>query len=644
MLPETEDDAPAPPAPPLPAARRWLLVCGGLLAVYLAATASWRKALPEWWSGRSIKLPDVVHGACWWGGLGALGLLTALYLSSGKWARIWPAPSPSPSALPAARAPRWLVVTLLLAMMGGAALRAPRLGLSLYNDECHVFRAQLCGSVPKAHLGNAEKFRQLKWISTLYENRGGNNAMPFSILARSSYEIWRKISGAKAGVVNETALRLPVMICGVLAIGALGWLGWRLNGPATGAAAALLAALHPWHMRYSAEARPHGLLLVILPLLFLALHRAWGSGRWRDWLVFGLLEYLTVACFMAAVHFMIALNAFIFAGALIPAFRAGRGLFRQRISWPLLVPATVAGVLAAALFLTVNFPLYVQLAKVLTDPGFFHSPHPFDAAWFRDVGSFLSLGMPVARPTPSAVQPSLASLWEMPGLTGILPAAGLSGLAVLLAAGLWRLCSRPGTGRMLCLANLGGAALTLLYCQAKGLMFLKWYTLFLLPGILLAAAAGLAALSGGRRPWGGLLVLPLVLCWLPALSHYRRHSREDLRGVLEAARGTPYPEALKNSRNSLFAVSWSESPVYEPSAATLRTGAELDSLIRTARAEKRELFVEFGFRNQARENAPEVVARLENPQLFEEAGIFPGLDEEESFHYLYRLKPFQIPR
>lgn len=630
--------------PSVPAARRWLGAVGGLLAFFLIFNSDWRKDLALWWEGSPAKIGAVVHGACWWGSLLALGLIVSLFLTSGWWAKAWPAAATNPDPereRENGRAGRWFPMAVLAAMVLGAGLRAPRLGLSLYNDECHVFRVQISGSVPLKYLGDADRFRPVSWISTLWENRAGNNAMPFSILARTSYDTWRKITGTPDGVVNETALRIPVLICGVLAIGAMGLLGRRLGGPAMGAAAAVLTALHPWHMRYSVEARPYGLLLLMIPLLFLALHRAWRTGRWRDWMLFGLAEYFTVACFMASAHFLIALNVILGMMTLIPAIRGPGGNRLSRVSWNILFPVLVAGTSAAALYLTLNFPHFVQLSKALADPAFFHSRHPFNAAWFQDVSVFLSFGMPALDLNSQySAQPSLAGLYKSSGIAALVITA-VTAAAVLLAAGFRNLFRRDAVCRVCALTIPIGAAITLAYCQWKGIVFLKWYTLFLLPGVILLLAAGVAALSGSaarRRPWGVIMVIPLVICWLPPLQFNLTHSRENLRALVETARGAEYPASLKNPAHTLFAVTWSESPVYDPSAASLRMDGDLEVLIVQARNEHRELFVEHGFRDQARQSSPKVLARLENQDEFELAGVFPGMDEVSTTHWLYRLK------
>lgn len=606
------------------------------LAATLVSTAGKRHGLAGWWQADKGKLVELVESCWWWGGL-AVAVLGLVLLGSARWwARTWPAVAPGT----AGRAPRWLLGAVGVLMLAGLAVRAPRLGLSLYNDECHVFRAQLAGEVPRAHWGNPDQFRPVKWLSTLYENRAGNNAMPFSILSRLSYDSWRARSGAPPGRVNETALRLPVLVCGVLAIGAMAWLGWRLGGPGMALLAALLTTFHPWHMRYSVEARGYGILMLLLPLGFVALDAALRSGRWRHWLLFGVLQYLVLACWFGSSWLLLAVHLFLAGWAAWPALPFGGkgGGGWSRIRWNLLVPAVLSGVLALGLYLQINLAHFVQLSKALADPGFFKSPDPFPAAWFQDVGGFLAFGIP-GLPVESIgpASPTVAGLWTSEwGL--LLEAGGLLWIAGLLA-GTVRMGRIGPAGLAVAAGTFGGAFLTWAYCTAKGILFLKWYPLFLLPGLLLLMAAGLDLPGKGRRWVGWFLALPLLAAWAPGLSHYARYSRQNLRGVVEMARSAPYPLSLTNPNQSLYGNSWSESPIYEPSSVTLPETGDLHALMDQALRENRPLHVTYGYAAQARIHAAGIVALLEDPARFRLLAVFPGLDEPSTTQYLYQFIP-----
>lgn len=602
--------------------------------VFVIVNRAWRDLPGRWWQGEKMKLEVLVPGCWWWAVLAVSVMLAGLLLTSRWWAKSWQAVRPAEPS----RLPRWFVISLAGVMLTGAALRAPRLGLSLYNDEAHTFRAHLVGEIPKASLGDPTKFRGLSWWSTLFENRVGNNSLPFALLSRTSYDAWRGLSGAPAGRVNETALRLPVFLCGVLSIGALALLGRRLAGPGAGLAAGVLAALHPWHMRYSVEARSYGVLMLALPLIFLLLDRALRLGRWRDWAGFGVGMGVSVAVWLGTAHLLIALYGMLLLLALSPALK-GRRL-------DLLVPAAVAGTLALGLYLLINLPLHLQLAKVLQDPLFFKSPRPFPLTWFQDVGSFLAFGIPGLPVDPrNTPQSDFSTLVSGSGLWG---GVLVTALAVLLtggAAGVWKLVRAGGLGLVLTGAFAGAALLTWAYCTAKGVVFLKWYAIFLLPGLLVILAVGWHALLGGGRTktWGWIPVLTLlILAWTPGLKDYLTTGRENLRGAVETARRTSYPDSLTNPHNTLYAITWSESPIYDPTAITLKNAAGLEELVIRAGQEKRDLFVAHGHRSQARDTAGDVLGVLQNPARFRLAAVLPGLDEPSFTHYVYQLIPTSL--
>jgi hypothetical protein len=364
-------------------------------------------------------------------------------------------------------------------------------------------------------------------------------------------------------------------------------------------------------------------------LLFLALDSALRSGRWRHWLGFGALLALTTAVWLGSAHYLLALYLTLGALALHPALKARRAA--------LLMPAGVAGVLAVGLYLMTCLPLYVQLSKALQDPDFFKSPRPFPVAWFQDVAGFLGFGIPGLAEGPSA-QPSVAQAFG--GLRGLIYGAGIVVWLVGLAAGARTFFRQGGMGLGLAGCLAGGAVLTWAYCSAKGILYLKWYPLFLLPGLLVWLALGLHGLLKNRPAWAWALVLaPLAGSWIPGLAYYTGHGREDLRGAVELARQTPYPASLTNPNHTLYAVTWSESPVYDPSALTLKNAAALQELIRQARGERRLLFVAHGHTPEAEAASGDILALLRDAALFRPIAELPGLDEAAYAHFIYQLIP-----
>ncbi|MGQ0552044.1 MAG: glycosyltransferase family 39 protein [Planctomycetota bacterium] len=125
---------------------------------------------------------------------------------------------------------------------------------------------------------------------------------------------------------GEAALRLIPALCGLAAVAALLWLRRDVIPRSTALAAGTLAALSPWLIYHSQEARFYGPLLLCATLATL-----WalpGPGR-RPWLA-GLALLAAVLCHPSAVLLAPAL--------LLPALLSAGGLGRAgRLLWPVLI-------------------------------------------------------------------------------------------------------------------------------------------------------------------------------------------------------------------------------------------------------------------------------------------------------------------
>jgi 4-amino-4-deoxy-L-arabinose transferase-like glycosyltransferase len=119
-------------------------------------------------------------------------------------------------------------------------------------------------------------------------------------------------------------LRLPSLLCAVLAIFGMWRLGRRVGGPATGILAPALLAVSPAFVVQSQIMRPYSMLVMLLVFGFLFLARAVQDERWRDALLFSL--FFTLA---ACVHYSASL-VFAAVGTLL-AIAAIRRKLRRRL-------------------------------------------------------------------------------------------------------------------------------------------------------------------------------------------------------------------------------------------------------------------------------------------------------------------------
>ena len=104
------------------------------------------------------------------------------------------------------------------------------------------------------------------WLNTLWDNHEGNNGVLYRVLARVCHDLWSAATGAVDGEFREWPLRLPALIPGLASIFLLGLIGARVGGRTTGWLTALLAAVHPWHIRYCTEGRPYGFCQQAAPI------------------------------------------------------------------------------------------------------------------------------------------------------------------------------------------------------------------------------------------------------------------------------------------------------------------------------------------------------------------------------------------
>ena len=149
-------------------------------------------------------------------------------------------------------------------MAACALLGFPRLSQSLWADEEYCVRRCVLGGYRVQEDGTVE-LKKLPWKSTLWNYTTTNHIFQ-SILARLSHSVWRTIARPTGLQFSEAAVRLPSYLAGILAVGAIGLLAARFGLAWEGALAAWLIAIHPWHMRFTTEARGYGLVALMIPV------------------------------------------------------------------------------------------------------------------------------------------------------------------------------------------------------------------------------------------------------------------------------------------------------------------------------------------------------------------------------------------
>lgn len=332
-----------------------------------------------------------------------------------------------------------------------------------------------------------------------------------TVAADNQAPLWFLVVRAVIGVLgdSELAVRLPSAVAGILAVAAVLWTGRRELSPWTGRAAAVLLATSPMAVHYAREARGYALLMLLAVLgwsLAMRYGRAPGPRRGAALAAVGAAMILT--------HNLGGL----YVAGLWTAGVLAAPVDRARLrAWVLVIVVTAA----------VTAP---WVAVVATQVG--ELEHSF--GWARQVFLDESPWQPVrsvAAMSPGAPAPVRS---RVPGI----PLGGWIGggaAALLVAAGILarRQLIRPRAP----VALTAAWALPLLAAwSASWLLPAPVYVVGrvdapALPLLLLAAAAGLAALS---RPVGaGVLAALVALALPPLVVIHRVDTRSQDRAVAE---------------------------------------------------------------------------------------------------------------
>ena len=607
------------------ALRWWLIALGLAFGVCLCLTLATADAWPELAArvaakGKKPKVQDIALGLFWKALVVNTGLLGLLLLSLPVWARpqkMTPAAPASPSFW---RSQGWIILIMVLL---AAACRVPRMNMSLYNDEAHNY-ARLFSGVWKKQSPDAEPvFDAATWSETVWRNTGGNNAQPFTILARVSLDGARAMGFAVPGEVCEWAVRLPSLIAGLLSLVLAGWLAWRWLGRPGLIVTLAMLALHPWHVRYSTEARGQALLFFGVVLGFCFLTLALERGSWRCWLGYGFSLFICASSFLGCVYFLAAWNGLLL-GRQFWLWKKGHHGADQ------IVRPIVAGLLAAMLGLQLILPIIPGLLEIMKNSPTARGPMPL--AWWEDIHGSAMAASRWHDLDPSNPASLALTRW-MPGLWG--QSWRLLWLATVAFGSitLWR---RGGAARLLAIAAPTGAFCSWLLASLQGNYLQLWYLYFSLPWIVLAFGACWVA----RYRWLSLLALCFILGpMLRVTLALQTQTKQDMRWAVEVSRGAAYPDYLDTQgAKPLTAGFWTNSDLYDPHMTILSQPEELEALITKAKTEQRDLFVTYSHRPNAQVLSPGLLDITEDKAVFDHMGTRNGLEEAQFAQSVYKLR------
>jgi hypothetical protein len=624
-----------------------LLTLGVACLVFvLMAGGDWANAIAERVeAGRKPKLEHFIKAGWWWSALIGGGLALVLWASRKVWYfKSSPAREPNGKAGGPWPGFAWVLLIMVVALF----VRWPRMELSLYNDEADTFVRYNGGSF-KGAAWDLEgevlpEYQRDGWVTTFWGNKQGNNHVLFSVLARVCYSLDQWLCGGVPGEIHELPLRLPPLAGGLLSIFMVALVLRELGCSQAGIFAAGFLAVHPWHVRFSTEARGYGLLFGAMLVAIYFLARALKEKRWSWWVAYGGFQCVYLYACLAGVYFAVALNAatvvFWLAG------EWGRGGAPKRFKgwdWRPFKGLVVANVLSLIFFLFLMGPSIPQIVRATETIAIFKQGMP--AGLWPNVASYLAFGMPWFDGDPGNSMNPAVEKW----FPGVVMIGGMFVVLVLGALGLWAWWKTGVVGRVV--VGGGGGSVMLAYGvnAVTGGTVLTWYLVYLTPVAAMTFGLGLAELlrlRGGGAPgrialgnrivlYGVIGVYALVVA--KPIQRYRVVGKQAMRDAIVVARGGVYPFS-EEGKKPITAGWWSNADIYDPYLKIAYRLDQLRYLMDKADREKRPFyFILGGYPNAVAEDAS-VVALLEESGEFETVRVFPGLEEFQYREYVFRYR------
>jgi Dolichyl-phosphate-mannose-protein mannosyltransferase len=600
-----------------------VLAAIGIL-VLLATRKPWQWDLPE---GRKLRIVDCVRIYSWWAGAVNVLLMFALAATSHWWMR------PSQGGLyylPRQPMPKWFLPLIILAMLLCAVFGAQRLRQSFWDDEVYAMRRAIHGQW-RRNDDDSIKFRPVTWQETFWFFEKPQHQL-HSIITRIVLDSWRAVARPVGLGFREDIARIPSYLAGILSVGAIALLLWRLGFPAAGVLAAFLFVVHPWHIRYASEMRAYSLMLLVMPLCYVFLIEALHTGTWRWWSAFG--AALFTLMYSNALH-------------IYPAVGAGLcGLTAIAVRWRnpeahiqigrFLVVTLVAGMI----FLQLMLPCVPQFAEYLKTGAVEGS---LDLRWLSSYFGLLFAGAPWSS-TGRPVSPYM-ELYPQAASHPILFTALVGAAIFLLAAGALRLGARGPVHALVTLGLLATAPIALGISLACQHYLFEWYLLFLLPGVIAAMATGLdgSRLVVSRKlgtPIAVLIIAGFFIAYVafttPQRTWLLHRPLQQIRESAQVTRPVLDPFAQEN-RHILTASFIGPPDPYDGNIIIFRSVRELAELVARADEQGKALFINFGFLTTAQMRFRPILNVINDPALFERVAELQGFDPVND-RYVYRYK------
>jgi len=604
------------------AAERWRT---GFLLLALAMLI-WLGVSPKPWvlveGLEKWRIPDYVKVYAWWAMLFNLLVVAGLAILSPWWASSRPVRSAAAPRVVAT--PGWFWPVVLAAMVFCGVMTAQRLNHSLWDDEEYNLRKSIHGRWAQNAGEEDVYFRKAHWRETLYFYEMPNNHVLHSVVARVSLSTWRWLSGAPPSAFSEAALRFPAFVFGLLAVGGLALFLREYGFPAAGAVGAWLMAMHPWILRYGAEARGYSLALFLIPIFLIIWRRTLVSGDWGWWLAWAALQFAAVYAIPTSIFILVVLNLGALPWILLSPYAAGPARV-QSGRWFL------ANSISAMAVIQLMLPLVPQAMKYLNE--YFTGSVRLGWPWIRNVLGFFLGGVPWTKTRLSFSDYPEWQPWANAHPAIFFTFAAV--VAVLLVVGLLAFSRRGGLWFLVALAFIADPLFIYLQGALKEQFIFEWYLILALPGAVGFTAIGLVLVGRWlarvfRQPWieVTLPVLALTAYFLvtqPFRSWLIAQPLQAFRESVLVSRGhLPWEQ---EADSAIVTMSFSDPPLaYESNHHFLRSVDEMIERIKKADEAGAVIYFNIGHPPFAPKHSPKMFKLLENSALFEKVAHFQGFD------------------
>ncbi len=578
---------------------------------------------PEWWNDAAMG----IRYAAWING----GLLLLLLATVKWWTRplAMSAPGGPESSV---QNPKWFWPLALIAMLACLGLRLPLAGKSLWWDEAWVVQQVSHGKWrPDSKHPDQLRFLAHDWKRCAFYYQKPTNHVPMSLAQKTSFNVWRMLTGAPRDQFNDLAARAPALIASCAAVLLLALLLQSWGWPGAGVAGAFVLALHPWHVRYGVDARGYALVVPLCLGALLAITHVLRSrsATLFPWMCWAVTEFLWLWAYPNAVLDLAALNVVALVLLLRQVDARGR--------WPLLFRFCAVHLFAAISFVQVFVPNLMQARRWAGQEA---DAHVLDAALAKSTLSQLCFGVEFANPgVPEGV--------GLPYFSNLSPAAQAALVVVVIAAvilGTAALVRTTRRGACLVVTLIASSLAFALLTRVAHTYFYPRFIISALPciAILIGSAVCCIVAIKGKLRWvpvvGGIAVAGLT--YAPLSGRQLGVLLERPIAPLHEAASFVQQEAAHLDKPPLivcYGLGREVMPIYEPRSLPVEDATGLELAMKQAGGEQRQLFVIQGYNSFNRQLLGTGFKLLDDHARFEEVEAFRGIDPEFYFR-VFRMK------